>query len=490
MAALLLATAWSYGPFGDEFYYIDCSKNLDFGYVDHPPLVALIVLIVRNLFGDSYIWLRAVSALAGALSILLASRITKKLGGGRFAQTITALAMVAAPGFWAIFSFYSMNALDIVIIALATIVLIEIMMGGPAQLWLVFGVIAGLGLQNKLTMLVFAFALLVGLVVTRRRFIMTSIWPFAGGVIAGLIFLPNIIWQVVHGWPTLEFIRLTQQYSIYPQSAFGFLWQIILALNPVVFPLWMGGVLYLLFGKEGKKFRALGILSLVFLLTYILQRSKVYYVFPVIPLLLAGGAIVFERYCERIKRTWVKAAAIATIVFTGLILLPFGLPVVPIEYFIPYSKAIGLVRHVQIHRGDRIDLPVHFALKFGWREMVENVARAFETLSPEERLECIIITNNFSKAGAINYYRGDYGLPEAISGHNNYRFWVPGNQQLKAAVAIGIDKNFLLQYFHDVKLFDTHIHPYAATWEVNQEIFVCRNPTVTWSELRQRLKWY
>jgi 4-amino-4-deoxy-L-arabinose transferase-like glycosyltransferase len=490
IAILLIVTAWNYGPFADEFYYIECSKNMDFGYVDHPPLVALVALITRTLFGESYIWLRLVTALAGALSVILAVRITKKLGGGSFAQTLTALAVLAGPGFWAIFSFYSMNALDIVIISLATLTLIEILHGGSNRLWLVFGLVAGIGLQNKLTMLTFGFALLVGMLLTRSRSMFKSIWPFAGGAVAGVIFLPNILWQIAHGWPTMEFIRVTQQYSIYPQSAFGFLSQIILALNPFVFPLWIAGLLYLLLSNESKRSRALGILSLIFLLTYILQRSKVYYIFPIIPLLYASGSLVFERCCEKVKRNWLKPASIVLLVLTGLVLLPFGLPVLPIEYFVPYSRAIGLVRHVKLHRADRIDLPVHFALRFGWREMVENISTAFETLSHEERNACIIITNNYSKAGAINYYRAEYGLPTAISGHNNYRFWVPDSQQLKAAVVIGIDESFLRRYFRDVELFGIHSNPYAATWDDKQQIFICRDPIVEWSQIKPTLIWY
>jgi 4-amino-4-deoxy-L-arabinose transferase-like glycosyltransferase len=490
MSTLLIATAWNYGPFGDEFYYIECGKHLDFGYVDHPPLVAVGAFIIRSLFGESYIWLRILAALTGGLSVLLASGITRKLGGGQFAQVLTALAMVAAPGIWAIFSFYSMNALDIIIIGIAMLILINIIHGGDSRWWLVFGVVAGFGLQNKMTMLVFGFALLAGLVTTRYRSLLTSIWSYAGAVIAGLMFLPHVIWQVVHGWPTLEFIRVTQEYSIYPFSMVGFLWQIILTLNPLVMPVWAGGLLYFLFGKGKKKYRILGIVALVFLLVYIMQRSKVYYVYPIIPLLFAGGAIAFERLCSRLKRIWLPAGIVASIALAGIVLLPFGLPVLPIEYFIPYSNAIGLMQQVKVQRGDRVDLPIHYALRFGWREMVENVAGAFETLTPEERRGCIILTNNYSKAGAINYYRHDYGLPEAVSGHNNHRYWVPDSHEMKAAVVIGMKREFLTEYFDEVEFFAVHSHPYAATWEVNQEIFVCRDPTATWQDVRPRLRWY
>jgi MFS family permease len=490
MAVLLIGTAWNYGPFGDEFYYIECGKHLDFGYVDHPPLVALLALIIRSLFGESYIWLRLVAAVAGGISVLLAARIARKLGGGIFAQTLTALCMLAGPGFWAIFSFYSMNALDVVILAVSTLILIEILAGGSNRLWLALGLIAGLGLQNKLTMFTFGFALIIGLLVTHSRSKLKSPWPYAGIAIALIIFLPNIIWQIAHGWPTIDFIRVTQQYSIYPQSALGFLSQIILALNPVVFPLWMAGLLYLLFSKETKRFRALGILALIFLLIYILQRSKVYYVFPVMPLLFASGATVFERYCEKVRKAWPRVLTVVLISLTGLVLLPFGLPILSIENFCRYSELIGLVRYLKVHRVDRVDLPVHFALRFGWREMVDCVAGAYNTLSPTERTDCLIITNNYSKAGAINYYRDEYGLPAAVSGHNNYRFWLPDSQRVVAAVAIGIEEEFLRNFFREVNIFAIHGHPHATIWEIDQQLYICRDPIVSWPEAKRKLSWY
>lgn len=490
MAVLLIGTAWNYGPFGDEFYYIECGKHLDFGYVDHPPFVALLALTIRKLFGESYIWLRLVAALAGGLSVWLAARIARRLGGGAFAQTLTALCMLAGPGFWAIFSFYSMNALDVVIIAIATLIMIHILTGGSERLWLALGLIAGLGLQNKLTMLIFGFALIVGLLLTDSRSVLKSRWPYAGIIIAAIIFFPNIIWQVAHGWPTIDFIHVTQQYSIYRQSALGFLSQVILALNPLVFPLWMAGLTYLLLSKVARRFRALGALALVFILVYTLQRAKVYYVFPIMPLLFAAGATAFERYCERVSKAWPRVLAAVLISVTGLVLLPFGLPILSIENFCRYSELIGLVKHLKVHRVDRIDLPVHFALRFGWREMVEYVAGAYNTLSPEERTDCLIITNNYSKAAAINYYRKGYGLPKAISGHNNYRFWLPERQQLHTALAIGIEKEFLHHFFREVEIFGVHGHPYATTWEIDQQVYVCRDPIVSWSQAKQELSWY
>jgi hypothetical protein len=490
MACLLFATAWNYGPFGDEFYYIDCGRHLAAGYVDHPPLVAFLAFALGRVFGQSYIPLRAAAALAAAATVLLTAGIAIRLGGRRFAQSLAALAVASAPGFWAIFSFYSMNALDIVIVSSAIFLLIDALQSDSKRAWMALGVVVGIGLMNKLTLLPFGLAAAAGMLATGQRVKLIRPWPWLAGVIAGLIFLPNIIWQVRHGWPTLEFIRVTQQYSINPLSAGGYLLQLVLAINPFLAPLWVGGVIYFLSGRRPRTGRTLGILALIFIAFYVAQRSKVYYVFPIIPLLLAAGATALERFSEHTARRWVRPTAVALIGVTGLALLPVGAPVLPVRWFIPYGRMTRVVENLKIHREDRIDLPVHFALRFGWREMVEDVSRAYESLSPAEREGCAIVCDDYSKTGAVNYYRKEYGLPEAISGHNSYRYWLPEELPMTAVIAVGIEREYLTRYFSDVMLFDVFRHPYAATWETDEGIFIARGPTQPWRQIRRDMHWY
>jgi 4-amino-4-deoxy-L-arabinose transferase-like glycosyltransferase len=490
MAGVLFASAWNYGPFGDEFYYIDCGRHLDAGYVDHPPLAAFAAFAIRTLFGTSYIALRAVSALAAGAAVLLAALIAARLGGGRFAQSMAALAIAAAPGFWAIFSFYSMNAFDIVIVSIAVIILIDILEKGAQRRWVAFGVCVGIGLLNKLTLLPLGCALLAGILATKNRTKLLTPWPWIAGAIAGLIFLPHIVWQMAHGWPTIEFVRLTQQYSINPLSVGGYLLQLALTMNPLLAPVWIAGLLYLLRDRPPHTGRVLGILAVFFIALYAAQRSKMYYVYPIMPLLMAGGAVALEQFVVLTARTWIRSVSTALIGISGLALLPLGAPVLPIELFIPYGKATGLMDDLKIHRNDPINLPVHFALRFGWKEMVESVSQAYDSLSEEERVRCVVVANDYAKAGAVNYYRSEYGLPEAISGHNSYRYWLPEDLQAVAAIAVGFEEEYLRRYFRDVELFGVHHHPYAAPWETDQEIFIARDPTRPWEQIRREMHWY
>ena len=70
-----------YGYLGDELYYLACSRHLAWGYVDQPPLIAMIAWAVRNTLGQSLLALRFLPALAGAVEVVLTALIARELGG-------------------------------------------------------------------------------------------------------------------------------------------------------------------------------------------------------------------------------------------------------------------------------------------------------------------------------------------------------------------------------------------------------------------------
>ena len=153
-----LLTAGNYGYFRDELYYVAAGERLQFGYVDFPPFVALVAAATRAVFGDSLTALHLPTVLAGAAVVVLAGLMARRLGGGRFAQGV---AVLVAPSFLAFGTWLSMDAFDQLFWVAAAYVLIGILQGGRPELWLPFGLFAGLGLLTKVTMLFFGFAVLV-----------------------------------------------------------------------------------------------------------------------------------------------------------------------------------------------------------------------------------------------------------------------------------------------------------------------------------------
>ena len=205
----------NYNYFRDEFYYIACGEHLGLGYVDHPPLIGLISKITVALFGKSIFGIRVLSVLAGSAAIYLSGMIVHELGGKRFAQLLAGLSMIFAPIMLYIYHILSMNSFDHVFWALGLYLFIKILKKSSPKLWIMLGVVLGIGLMNKISILFMGFGLFTGLVLTthRRLFLSKWIWICAG--IAGIIFLPHIIWQISNGWPTLEFmdtLRLTRMW--------------------------------------------------------------------------------------------------------------------------------------------------------------------------------------------------------------------------------------------------------------------------------------
>jgi len=204
---LQLLTANRYGYFGDEFYHMACGEHMAWGYVDQPPLIALLAWLTRTLLGTSLFSIRLLPALAGLLTIWLTGLMVHELGGGRFAQGLAALCSACAGIYLILDHLFTMNAFEPLFWMGCAYVVIRIVKTGNQKLWLWFGVIAGIGLENKYSMAVFGFGVVVGLLLTRERRAFADKWIWIGGLIAFVIFLPNLIWNVQHKFPFLELMH-------------------------------------------------------------------------------------------------------------------------------------------------------------------------------------------------------------------------------------------------------------------------------------------
>src|SRR5438045_1057418 len=146
-----------YGIFRDELYYLACGQHLDWGYVDQPPVVAVVAWLTRHLFGDSLPAIRIFAVLAGAGTVYLTGAIARRLGGSPFAQALACLCAIVAPLYLATSHFLSMNAFEPLLwmgCAYVAIVIFQSpVQSNNERLWLAFGALAGLGLENKHTTL-------------------------------------------------------------------------------------------------------------------------------------------------------------------------------------------------------------------------------------------------------------------------------------------------------------------------------------------------
>lgn len=477
-----------YGFFRDEFYYLACGEHLARGYVDQPPLIAFVAWLARHLFGDSIVSIRLFPVLAGAATIFLTGLFARELGGGRLAQFLAAVAILFAPFFLAIDSFLSMNAFEPVFWLLCAWIAVRIVKGASPRLWLLFGAVAGIGLENKHTMLVFGFALVAGLLLSGRGDLFHSKWIWLGGLTALAVFLPNLLWEARHGWPQIEVVRNAQLFKNVEVGPLRFLYEQVLFLHPVALPVWLAGLAWYFFARDAKPFRFLGWTYLIVLAIFMAFHGKPYYPLPIYPLLLAAGGVAFEKYVEPHPRRWLKFAYPVLLILAGLITVPFGVPVLPVATFLQYSEIVPLAHSVKVERDATAALPQIYADMLGWDRMADTIATVYHSLPATEQVGCAILAGNYGEAGAIDYYGPKLGLPKAIGGHNSYFFWGPRNYSGACVILFGERAEVYKNYFEDVERAATISTPLAMPSERSLNVYICRKPRAPLSRLWPRFK--
>lgn len=471
-----LSVAARYGFHRDELYYLAAGRHPSLGYVDYPPVTAMVARLSTIVFGHSLFGLRVWPAVAGAVIVVLAGLIARELGGGRFAQFLAASLVLISPMFLGGNSMFQTVTFDQLMWAICMYLVARLLArGGSARLWLAIGVVLGVGVETKYTILVLIAGLAVGLVLTGQRRWLATPWPWLAALIAAAMLAPNLAWQAAHGWPTLEFLGNHDAAMAAENPPTRFLSEQLLLIGLPAVPLWIAGLVHLL---RSQRFRMLGFAAVVVLVVLLLQRAKSYYAGPIYPLLLAAGAVSFERLLaaranparrRRLIRSLVGALAIFTVVA-----VPISLPVLPVRTMVSL--------HLDEARTDYADM-------VGWPELVGTVAAAYHALPADERGTAAIVAANYGEAGAIDWFGPRLGLPSAVSGHDTYWFWRPRHQPAGPLVAIGYDAQDLQSLCGNLRQVGTVTNNAGAN---NEErggpVFLCRDlrtPLYSWPAFRR-----
>ena len=474
--ALQIVFGPSYPMFRDEFYYLACADHLALGYVDHPPLSIFVLALWRMVFGESTLSLRVLPSLCGGLIVLLTSGLAKRLGGGVFAQTLAAISVLAAPTLFGITGFYSMNAFDFLFWLGGFHLLIRLLDAPPEKslhLWRVLGVILGAGLLNKISVLALGGGIGAAIVLTPLRAQLRQRGPWEAAAIAATIFAPHILWQIRNDWPTLEFIRNASRYKNVVLGPVGFLKSQILDYGPLNFPIWMGGLAWLLLSARARAHRGVAIVFIVAFLAF--MNGKAYYLAPALLAPLAAGAVWIETVFVRWSSGWPRLIVATSLIIGAVIPLPVVVPLLPAEEVGPYLQWLGIAPK-SAEKNSLGVLPQHYADRFGWGELTRVAASAWSSLSIEEQARAIVVTSNYGEAGALNYFGRPLGLPRARSQHNNFFLWGPGNAEATIVVTVGISPDDLRNDFEDVQPTASLTHPLAMPYEREHPVTICRRP--------------
>ena len=456
-------------------YYILCGQHLDWGYVDHGPIVALQARFGILLFGKSLAGIRMFSALAGAAKVFLTGMLAWQLGARRVGQALAMTGVLLAPQYLGLDSFLSMNSFEPVFWMTAVFAVLRILDRGDARWWIIFGIAAGIGIENKPSMVVFLFALLVGLLLTRQRRILFSRFVLLGVAIAVLLALPNLLWQIYHHFPTLEFLRDGKlEHKNVTLSPLAFLHAQELMLNPLSLPLWGAGLCWLLFSTSGRRFRFLGWTYVVFLALMIATHdAKDYYLAPIYPALFAAGGCAWQRLLRSAKTRWIVPVYATLLVASAIVVLPMALPILTPQTWIAYADRMHLrSRASHSENTDEGPLPQFYADRFGWQELTNDVTNIYRALPAADQARVGILCSNYGEASAINFLGAGRGLPFAISGHNNYYLWGPHGATGEVMIIVsGGTPDDMRQNYSSVEIIGRMDHPYAMPL-TSTEIFI------------------
>ena len=270
-------------------------------------------------------------------------------------------------------------------------------------------------------------------------------------------------------------------------SPVQFLLDQVVSMNPGAAPVWIAGLVFGLAGGARARGRVLAsIYVAVFALLLLAGRSRASYLAPAYPSLLALGGVAWERFTAQ-RRLWLRPAIAVIVVGIGMPIVPFALPVLPVEVFVRYQNALGMAPRTE-ERQEMGALPQQYADMFGWEEMAALVGDAYERLTPEERAHCGIFGQNYGEAGAVDLFGRRRGLPPAMSGHNSYWLWGPGSDRIDVLIIIGGGREENARFFEEIEIVGQTTSPWSMPYERNLDISIARRPKVDMRRLWPTLK--
>jgi hypothetical protein len=473
-----------YGFHRDELAMLDDARHLAWGYVAYPPVTPFITRLSLDLFGPSLVNMRLFAALTTSITLVLVGLMARELGGARLAQVMAALAAAVAPKVAHMGGRLDYVTFDYLWWVLAAYVTLRLLKSRDSRWWLVLGAVVGVGMLTKYTMAVFVAGLAGGVVLTDARRDLTSPWLWGGVALALLLCLPNLIWQVQHDFISLDFLSSIHARDVAIGRTEGFvIEQFYVCTNPFTVPLWVAGLYVYGFTPAGRPYRLLGWLYVIPLGLFLVAQGRSYYLTPAYPILLAAGAVAWERWFRSLSgrkarlvqgTTWGALAAGGAL--AGVLVLPIA----------PVNSSLWDVTS-QVHDG--------FTEEIGWDELVDTVAAVYDDLPPDEKPRTAILVGNYGEAGAINLYGPAYNLPAAISAINSYWLRGYGDPPPEILIVVGY-------YSHDqlegrlfrlcdlAKLVTNHNGVENEDTSNYLGVLVCRGPRQSWTEMWDDLQYF
>lgn len=419
---LLLPILTRYGWHGDELYYLAAGRHLALGYVDFPPLVAVAGRLVDAIAGPSLFGVRLLGSLCGVAAAVAAGAVARELGAGARLQVMATAAWIATPfALGGATPAFSPTFLELAATALALLAATRLLVSGDARRWFPLALWGGIGMEAKYTIAVPLAAFVIGCVLWRRELIMRREAAIAALIALALV-IPNVIWQMTHGWISLGFASTQHDATAADSTPLVYAAQQLLFLGVGAALVVLG--LAWLWRRPG--LRPLALASAAPTVLFALEQGRSYYALPaMLPALVAGCLALAARRPRR--------SVLMGLAGLHLALLTIALPlVVPI---LPERQLVSTGTWNLSFWKDEL----------GWRELASQTAAAWRSRSADERAAGAIVAVNYGTAGALALYGPAAGLPAALSGHLSYQFWHPARMPQRYALLVGFDRRSALE---------------------------------------------
>ncbi|MDH3650601.1 MAG: glycosyltransferase family 39 protein [Saprospiraceae bacterium] len=475
---LRFLTNRNYGFHRDEFLYISQGQHLDWGYWSNPPGPGFFSWLTQWMIGDSIFAIRFFPGLVGGLTILLVCMMAREMGGGRFAQMLAGLSIMFSNAMPRVFLMYNPVPFDVFYWTLFAFLLVKYLSSEQRKYILWLGVTIGLGVLNKYSIVFLIIPASVALIFSAHRHLLRSKELYIAAVITTLIILPNLLWQWKYDFPVIGHMSELRSTQLVNVRIIDFLKDQLL-FNSSVLLIWLAGLWYLFFTKNGRRFRPVGITFGGIILLLMVLKGKSYYTLGAYPMLLAAGACLWEQWT--IGNKWLRIIPIIVTILVFRYTLPFSVPYLSLDRMVTFGKEMvdnGLDGMVRWEDGQVHELPQDYADMLGWKEMADLVVEAVHTL--DDPSKCLIYCQNFGQAGAVAYYGGKQGIPMPVSFADAYLLWVP--EQIDPSVQDFIYVNDEMgedvqDLFRKITVIGQVDNPYAR--EEGTTVYLCQDPTAS-----------
>ncbi len=478
-----LALANRYDVFRDELYFIVCGRHPSFGYADQPPLVPLLAAGFYGLGHQTWL-LRFPVVLAAAALVWLTVRFARLLGGGGGAAAAAGIAAAVAPMFLGLFSTFNTTVFEplawtALAYGLARAALLD---DRRALIW--SGVVAGVALEAKYALASWLVALAAALLIVpeRRLFARRELW--IGLALMVLIAAPSVVWQAANGWPFVELLRAAGDKNA-DVTPVAFILNQMIVMNPLFAPLWIAGLAAPFVWRDLARFRFIALACVVVTVLTFAGHGKDYYIAAAYPALFALGGVALER---AVRGASARAVYLGAAVALSALIAPLAMPILPPQAIAGYMRWLHFAPQQQEKSFAGTALPQEFADQLGWRDFVREVGTAFEALPPDERARTAVLVDNYGEAAALDVYGSAYGLPAALSGHNQYYLWGLRGQDPQHVLRVQRHVERMRPYCRDVRLVGRTASPYAMGYENGKAIAFCRDLTPPAANLFPKLK--